>query len=129
MSPAQWIIVGIGMLSFLGGASAQLTQLFGPSVAADVASVTALLAGLLTVPLTVLTGQSAQVRGISAIAQTPAGQAAVLKAVEDMPGVQDVKVNRQANPTLAAAAVDPNHAKVTAVASDQDAIRKIASNG
>ena len=109
LTPQQWIAITIGMLSFLGGASAQLTQLFGPTVAADVASTVALLAGMLSVPLTVLTGQSAQV-----------------KAVQAMPGVEAITINKNASPTLAAIAVDPSNAKVDAVPSDKAAVSAIA---
>lgn len=109
LTPQQWIAITIGMLSFLGGASAQLTQLFGATVAADVASVVMLLAGMLSVPMTVMSGQSAQV-----------------KAVQAMPGVDAITVNKNATPVLAAIAVDPANDKIAPVPSDAAKVSAIA---
>ena len=108
-TPQQWLIAAVGMLAALGGVSSQLATLFGQAVATDITAGAAVLTVILTVPLGMMTGQSA-----------------VVKQVAAMPGVEDIKVNAAANKDLAVAAVDPKQSKVNAVPMDLAAIQKTA---
>ena len=94
-TPQQILIVIVGMLGALSGVSGQLTTLFGQTIATDIASVSAILVAILAVPLGMMTGQ-----------------AAVVKQVASMPGVQQITVNSAANQTLAQIAVDQSQSKV-----------------
>lgn len=105
LTPAQWLAVGIGILSVFTASAAQLTDLFGPTVAKDIASLASLIAGCLTVPLTVLTGQGSQAQ-----------------ATNDMGGVDKIVVNKNASATLAKMAMDPN-SKVEAAPGAEAAIQ------
>jgi hypothetical protein len=101
ITQTQWIAFVIGGASFLGGATAQLTELFGANIAADIASVCGLISGIAGVFLMATTGQSAQVRSVLA-----------------MPGIDKITVNAQANTTLASIAVDPGLDKIEPVPSE-----------
>ncbi len=91
LTPAQWFAITLAILGVLGGATAQLSDLFGPKLAHSLVTVSSLLTTILSAIMVPLTGQSAQIAAVNA-----------------MPGVSSILVNAQANPTLAAAAVDPN---------------------
>lgn len=91
-----FLIIG-AVCSALGGAAAQLTDIFGPTAAKDIVSVAALVSLLLNSFLIPMTGQKAQVQNVAA-----------------MQGVEKITVNAQANPTLARVAVDPEQMKVEA---------------
>lgn len=95
ITQTQWVAFVIGAASFLGGATAQLTTLFGAAGATYVASACAIVSGLAGVFLMATTGQSAQVKQVLA-----------------MPGVEKISVNSQANQTLASIAIDPKADKI-----------------
>ncbi len=98
ITQTQWVAFVIGASSFLGGATAQLTNLFGAIEAGYVASVCALISGIAGVFLMATTGQSSQVRNVLA-----------------MPGIDKITVNAQANTALASIAVDPGLDKIEPV--------------
>jgi len=97
MTLAKWLAIAVGACAVLSGSSAaaQLTQLFGGQLAGQIAAGAGLLGGLLAMPLAVLTGQAAQVKTVAA-----------------MPGVEEIKTNAQANETLKALKDDPAVPKV-----------------
>jgi hypothetical protein len=96
LTPVQRLAILIGVLTATAGSSAQLQDIL-LSVAAVKAIVAACALGatLLSVVLTVATSQSGQVQ-----------------AVKKMPGVENIQVNDQATPALAAMAMDPGEGKV-----------------
>ena len=98
ITQTQWVAFVIGASSFLGGATAQLTTLFGSNGAAYIASACALVSGMAGVFLMATTGQSATVQ-----------------QVRSMPGVENIEVNAKANQALAALAVDPKEDKITPI--------------
>lgn len=83
-------VLGVLMIS-----TAQLTDLFGPGVTKVIVSAAAVLNTTLSSILAVVTGQSAMIKDVAA-----------------MPGVDMIRVNAQANQTLAQIAVDPEMHKV-----------------
>lgn len=89
LTPQQWLAMAVGLCAFLAGSgsAAQLSEIFGGSVAGDIAAGCGLLGGILTIPLTMLSGQAAQVR-----------------AVASLPGVEKIQTNNDANGTLKAIA-------------------------
>lgn len=93
----QVLAIIVVVLGVLVASTANLTDLFGPTTAKLVVSASGLLSSVLSGILGVLTGQSGQI-----------------KAVQNMPGVDNIVVNKQANPTLASLAVDPAQPKVVA---------------
>lgn len=82
-------IVG-AVLAALMVSTTQLTDLFGPTVTKTIIS-TAGLIGLI----------------LNSITAAISGQASMVKEVAAMPGVEPIKINENANSTLAAIAVDP----------------------
>jgi len=66
---------------------------------------------------------------VSAINSNLSTQAATVKEVAAMPGVERIAVNTQANPTLAAVATDANQPKVGAVSPDARAILQNIAKG
>lgn len=109
VTPIQWFLILIAFLGALSGSTAQMTDLFGPTVAKDIASGASFLSGLISAILIPLNGQGSQV-----------------KSVRSMPGVEDIQVNRQANPTLAALAMDPNENKISVRPQDAAKVAEIA---
>jgi hypothetical protein len=93
----QVIAIVLALLGALAAGTAQLTDIFGPNVARTIVSCSTILSSMMAGILVALTGQSGQ-----------------LKAVQSMPGVEEILVNRQANATLAAMAVDPEQNKINA---------------
>lgn len=83
------------VLGVLTAATAQLQDVFGPTAAKTITSVTGLLSTILGAVLTNLTSQSGSVQDVQA-----------------MPGVETILVNKKANQTLAALAVDPAMDKI-----------------
>lgn len=84
----QWIGIMVGLNSLLMGATPQLTVLFGTVAVPYIIAIATLGNGALGVFVTVVGGQSAQIRNVAA-----------------MPGVDSIKVNALANQTLAQIAV------------------------
>jgi hypothetical protein len=91
----QWIGIAIGLNSLFMGATPQLTVLFGANAVPYIVALATLGNGALGVFVTVIGGQSAQIRNVLA-----------------MPGVEKIDVNGQANSALATLAVDPNQNKI-----------------
>ncbi len=104
LTPVQWFLVLLALLGALGGAVTQLTDLFGPGVAKTIVTVSNLMTTILSSIMVPLTGQTAQIN-----------------AVQAMPGVSSIIVNKDANPVLATIAVDPN-SKVEASPEAQKAV-------
>ena len=94
ITQTQWIAFIIGGASFLGGATGQLTTLFGTMVATDIASGCALVSGLAGVFLMATTGQVSQLKTVAAI-----------QGDDGRPAVR-VNVNANAGAGVAAVAVD-----------------------
>lgn len=108
-TPLQWMIIFLSVNSAIAGASAQLTDLFGPHIAHYIVSAFTfanILIGAFMVPFT--------------------GQTAMVKSVLAMPGVERLTVNANSNPTLATIAVDPNVDKIAPKAEDLAKVIKIA---
>lgn len=108
LTPQQWFLVFLAALGVASGATAQLTDLFGPKIAHLVVTASSLASTLISAIMVPMTGQNAQIR-----------------AVDAMPGVQSIVVNEKANPTLAAVAVDPN-SKVEATPAAAKAVEATA---
>lgn len=108
LTPAQWFAISLAILGVLGGATAQLTDVFGPGLAHSISTISSLLTTILSAIMVPLTGQSAQI-----------------KAVNDMPGVSSIVVNKQANQALAAIAIDPA-TKVEATPEAQKTVEETA---
>lgn len=101
MTSSQKIALAIAVLGFVAGAGTQLTDIFAPLGAAaplvvkEIVSICGFAGGILGIVLSFATGQAAQV-----------------KAVQDMPGVEAITVNAKANKALASLAVDPAQNKI-----------------
>ena len=110
LNARQIIAIVIAILSVFSGSTAQLTDLFGSGVAKIMISFSSLATTTLSSVLAVISSQGS-----------------TIKEVAQMPGVEKVSVNAQANPTLAALAVDPNQAKIAATAKDLQAVAETAA--
>jgi hypothetical protein len=84
-------------VSALTLATAQLTDIFGAHVAQSIVSVAALVNMILNAVVVGVTGQGSLVRDVAA-----------------MPGVEQIAINANANPTLAQAATDSTQPKIGA---------------
>lgn len=84
------VVVSVLMIS-----TAQLTDLFGPTVAKSIVSAAAILNGILGGWVTLMSGQAGMIKDVAA-----------------MPGVSRVSINPQASSAVAAVAVDPTQPKV-----------------
>lgn len=111
ITPIQWFLIFLAFLGALSGSTAQMTDLFGAVVAKDVASGASFLSSLISAILIPLNGQAAQV-----------------KSVASMPGIEKITVNAQATQTLAQVAVsnDPTAKKVEALPSVEAQVSNIA---
>lgn len=98
LSLKQWLAILAGLAAFIAVSGTQLTEIAGPAGAKTITALAGLLSGGLNVVIAII-----------------AGQASTVKEVAAMPGVETIKVNSQANSTLAAVAVDPAQSKVEAV--------------
>jgi hypothetical protein len=93
-------IVG-AIISVLMVSSAQLTDLLGPGWAKYIVTI----AGLLNMTL-------------QSVSVALSSQGSLVRDVAAMPGIESIKVNSQANSTLASVAVDPAQTKVGATSPD-----------
>lgn len=115
MTTLQKMAIAIAVFSFVGGASAQLTPIFsplgpeGPIIVSIIVSLCGFVGGVLGVIVGVMTGQAAQI-----------------SAVQAMPGVQNISVNKDANSTLAALAVDPTQSKISIQPGAEAAVQQTA---
>ena len=97
----QKIGLAIGVLGFLATAGTQLTDIFAPLgsiaplIVKEIVSLSGFVSGILGVVLAFITGQ-----------------ANAVKAVQAMPGVESIVVNKNASQTLAQLAVDPTQTKI-----------------
>lgn len=89
------------LLGLLAGGGSTLTELFGTGMAAKIAAAAGFLNSFVNGAILILTGQGN-----------------IVKEVAAMPGVTRVSVNSDANPTLAAVALDPAQLKVGATTPD-----------
>ena len=113
LTPAQIIGGAISTLGVLAGATSQMTILFGQTAATDVATVCTLASAILGGWIVAITGQAAQIRAVAA-----------------MPGVERVAINEQANSVAAKLATDPDQPKVGATTPDvRAALQTIAKGG
>ena len=116
MNTAQKLALTIGILGFVATGGTQLTDIFSPLgsmaplVVKEIVSLAGFTSGVLGIVLTFTTGQGSQV-----------------KAVQDMDGVEKIQVNKKANPTLAALAVDPANIKIQAIPRDKQAVQATAA--
>lgn len=111
VTQTQWVGFTIGACSFLGGATGQLTTLFGVSGASYTASACALIAGLAGVFLMATTGQGPTVL-----------------QVKSMPGVEKININDKASKVLAELAVDPKVDKIAPTPAAMQAVTAIAKS-
>lgn len=107
----QKVAFAVAVLGFLaaGGSAADLAQLFGNAIAKSVAAAASLGTGIGGIYLSIVTGQGSAVKEVLA-----------------MPGIESVKVNAQANPALAAIAVDPAQQKIEPTAEAAGAVAETA---
>ena len=68
-TPQQWLAMAVGVCALFAGSGsvAQLTQIFGGNLAGQIASVCGLIGGILTIPLTMLSGQASLVKTVAAL--------------------------------------------------------------
>lgn len=104
------LALAIAILGVVTGATGQLTDLFGATLAHTLVSASGLVSSILGAILMALTGN-----------------ASMLKTVAALPGVDRVSINTQASSAVAAVAVDPDQPKVGATsAQDRPALQEIA---
>lgn len=108
----QILAITIAILSAMAASTAQLTDIFGPGVAKTIISAAGLLNSALSSILAVITSQSG-----------------IVKDTLAMPGVENIQINRQANQTLAAIAVDPLQDKIQPTPMDATKVNQIANSG
>jgi hypothetical protein len=97
----QWFAILIVVASVLMVSTTQLNDIFGQSLAKKIIAVAGLMNGIFGGVLAVLTGQAQMVKDVS-----------------NMQGVETVKINAQANPTLARVALDKEVQNVEAASGD-----------
>ena len=118
MNTPQKLALTIGILGFVATGGTQLTDIFAPFgsmaplIVKEIVSIAGFVSGVLGIVLTFTTGQGSQV-----------------KAVQDMPGVDKIVVNKQANATLATMAIDPAQEKIEAAPGAEAAITATAKSG
>jgi hypothetical protein len=105
----QIVLIVIAMLSFLAGASANLTELFGTGVAKLIVSSAVFVNGMMSAALTPFLSNANVV--IDAKAQT---------------GV-NVLVDRTAAPNIAALAVDPKQTSIEPAPGEAAAVKQVAT--
>lgn len=112
LTPLQIIGIILAVNGALTGATAQLTDLFGPVVAKDIVSVASLGSAILGGIIASISGQASQIRNVLA-----------------MPGVEKIDVNGQANATLATIAVDKTVDKIAPTPAARTEVQAIANAG
>lgn len=105
----QWIAILLLALGLIGGATGQMTDIFGAGMAKSIASAASFL--------------SSFVAGIQVILGT---QTAQVKDVLAMPGIEHVSVNSRATQSLAAVAVDPSVNKIAPTQAAQTQVEAVA---
>jgi hypothetical protein len=112
IQPKQWLQIIGGSVSGLITGAALLNPIFGQELSLQI------VAGLGIFNII-----------ISSVATAVSGQAQLVKDVRAMPGVEKVLINENANPTLAAVAIDPDEPKVGATTPDVREILKETAKG
>lgn len=105
----QWIAILMLALGLIAGGTSQLTQFFGEGMAKNLASAASFLSSFVAGLQIILGGQGQQVLD-----------------VKNMPGVEKIDINAQANQTLAKLALDPTVDKVGIASGDKDAVLQTA---
>lgn len=108
----QVLLILSAVLSAMVAASAQLTDIFGPTTAKTVISVVSLSNTVLTSVMVAITGQ-----------------ASLVKDVRSMGGVERVLMNEDAPKALAQLAVDPTEPKVGAISPEAREVLKDTAKG
>lgn len=117
MTQAQKLALTIAILGFLASAGGQLTDAlapFGslaPLIVKEIISLSTLASGVLGIFLTFSTRQGD-----------------LVKAVQAMPGVETILVNKDASPSLAVLAVDKTQEKIEALPQDAKVVAEIAKS-
>jgi len=105
----QWIAIIMAVLGVLNGATAQLTDLVGAGAAHLIVTLASLSTSIL-----------------AAILAATSGQSNLVRAVQGMPGVEKIVVNKDANQTLASLAVDEAQPKIEALPSAEAKVTQTA---
>lgn len=105
----QIIAIVSAVLSVLMISTAQLTDLLGASMAKTIVTIAGLVNMIMSSINAALASQSQQIKDVLA-----------------MPGVDKINVNAQANPTLAAIAIDPKQDKIAPTMAAQTAVEATA---
>lgn len=109
IQPKQWFQIVSGFVSSLITGAALLNPIFGETTSLQIVAVL----GIMNLAL-------------NSVGTALSGQAQLVKDVAAMPGVSMISVNENANPTLAAVAVDPTQDKVSATRADLDIVTQTA---
>jgi hypothetical protein len=109
----QALALSLIILAALSGGTAQLAD---AGLAATTVKAIAGIAGLLS---TIIAGMLSFLTG----------QGSIVQQVSKMTGVEPLKVNAQANPTLAALALDPTNEKIEVKPGAEAAVTKTAQQG
>lgn len=109
IQPKQWLQIIGGSVSGLITGAALLNPIFGQELSLQIVAVL----GIFNIIL-------------SSISTSLSGQAQLVKDVAAMPGVEKITINEQANPTLAAVAVDPTADKIAPTYQAQDIVTQTA---
>lgn len=110
LTRSQMFQIALCFLGVLVASTGQLTELFGPSATKYIVSAAGLGVSTLSGIGAILTGQGAQVH-----------------AVQAMPGVDKIIVNKSANATLATLAVDPAQNKIETAPGAAQAVQATAT--
>lgn len=109
IQPKQWFQIASGFVSSLITSAALLNPILGEKHAL----VAVAILGVINIAL-------------NSVGTALSGQAQLVKDVAAMPGVEKITINQQANPTLAAVAVDPTQDKVAPIRADMDVVSQTA---
>lgn len=109
IQPKQWFAIISGFVSSMITGAALLNPLFGETLALKIVAVL----GITNLAL-------------NSVQTAVTGQAALIKDVANMAGVEKITVNEKANPTLASVAVDPTVDKVAPTRQDMDTVSQTA---
>lgn len=107
-----FLIIG-AIVSVLMIAGPQLTDLFGSTAAKNVTSAAGLVNLMINAVMVALTGNISQDQQV--------------KQVLDMPGVERLRVNKNASPELAALAMDPTVNKISPTDEARSAVAQTAA--
>ncbi len=105
----QWIAISMLALGLVAGGVNTLSEFFGTGVAHKLASAASFLSSFVAGIQIILGGQGQQVLD-----------------VKNMPGIEKIDINSQANQTLAKLALDPTVDKVGIASGDKDAVLQTA---